>query len=362
MTFTFHSPRKLEADEINPWNNLLGKALASYNALTDVKYREPTLKEALLKSQQYNQYYGPDKQSQIGLRNAQTGAIPSMIALREAQTGAIPSQIALHQAQTNRTNQLANLPFGGQLAGPAKEAFALELLKQQYGEDSPVYKNAQHAYETNISSKEGLTEYRGSLANTANKRASTSLAKTAQELEEINQGFMPGSEGQIKLTPEQQQSMQGQYQLKMQKDITDVQTRQKLNVATNIDKTIDSVDPKILSKPAGIKGSLWLKKQESLAPLGKESEEYRKYKENLSKVNLLAKQVRQFYGESIQPIMAEKIEKMTNPASWASNPEIAMREYNAFTDLLKKETDTYFAATKKPFAREEKLSDPLGIR
>lgn len=38
MTFTFHSPRKLEADEISPWGNLLSNALASYNAMTTAKY------------------------------------------------------------------------------------------------------------------------------------------------------------------------------------------------------------------------------------------------------------------------------------------------------------------------------------
>lgn len=71
MTFTFHSPRKLEADEISPWNNLLGKAMASYNAMTDTQYKEPNLREALLKAQLANQYYGPDKESQMALRGKQ---------------------------------------------------------------------------------------------------------------------------------------------------------------------------------------------------------------------------------------------------------------------------------------------------
>lgn len=345
------------ADQVNPWNNLLGKALASYNALADARYKEPNLKEALMKSQLANQYYGPDKESQIGLRNAQTGAIPSQIALREAQTGAIPSQIAMHMAQAQRSNQLSSMPFAGQLAGPAKEAFALELLKNQYGEDSPVYKNAQHAYETNISAKEGLTNYRGALSETANKRAASSLGKTAQELQEVNSGFMPGTNGQIKLSSEQQETLKGQYELKLQKEVSDAQTRQKVNIATNIDKTLDSIDPKSLVSPSGIKGALWLKKQQSLAPLGKESEEYKSYQENLSKANLLAKQVRQFYGESIQPSMTAKIESMTNPTTWLSNPEIAIRQFNAFKNILKKETQTYVDATKHPISQEKNIME-----
>jgi hypothetical protein len=38
MVSTFYNPGKTTADEINPWNNLLGKALQSYNAMTMAKY------------------------------------------------------------------------------------------------------------------------------------------------------------------------------------------------------------------------------------------------------------------------------------------------------------------------------------
>lgn len=71
MTFTFHSPRKLDADEINPWNNLMSKALKSYNEMTDARYKEPNLREALRKAQLYNQYYGPEKESEMALRGKQ---------------------------------------------------------------------------------------------------------------------------------------------------------------------------------------------------------------------------------------------------------------------------------------------------
>ncbi len=353
MVSTFYAPRRFEADEVNPWSNLLSKALGSYNALTETQYKEPTLKEALMKAQLANKYYGPNMESQIGLRNAEAGAIPSQTALREAQTGAIPSQIAMHMAQTRRSNQLADMPFGGQLAGPAKEAFALELLKGKYGEDSNVYKDAVQSYNANVHAKEGLTNYRGALTDTAQKRASSPLAKTAQELEEINAGFMPGTNGQVKLDPEQQQSLSGQYQLKMQKDVSDAQTRQKVNLATNIDKTLDSITPEILVKPSGIRGATWLKQEQLKAANNNESEEYKVYRENVAKSNLLAKQVRQFYGESIQPTMTAKIEKMTNPTNWLSNPRVAVREFNAFKDILKKETQTYKDALKRPQTSSE---------
>ena len=207
MSFSTFNNQPGTPEQTSPWNNLLQNALKNYSQMQEASFLKPNLQEALLKAQQYNKYYGPDKESQMNLRGAQASAIPS--------------QIALHQAQTARANQLTSMPFGGQLAGPAKEAFALELLKKQYGEDSPVYQQAKHSFDTNISAKEGLTNYRGSLSETANKRASSSLGKTAQELEEIDKGFMPGTNGQIPLTPEQQQSLSGQYNLKLQKDVTD---------------------------------------------------------------------------------------------------------------------------------------------
>lgn len=66
-------PRRLSREESNPYGNLLSQALKSYTGLTNAQYLEPTLKEALQKAKLFNQYYGPNIESEMGLRGAQTG-------------------------------------------------------------------------------------------------------------------------------------------------------------------------------------------------------------------------------------------------------------------------------------------------
>jgi hypothetical protein len=54
-----------------PLHDMIGKLLGGYSQASQARFLQPNLREDLLKKQQYNQYYGPDMQSQIGLRNSQ---------------------------------------------------------------------------------------------------------------------------------------------------------------------------------------------------------------------------------------------------------------------------------------------------
>lgn len=71
--FTFTNPRALTPEESSPYNNLLSNALKNYQQIQQAQFLRPSLEEQLKKSQLFNQYYGPDIESQMALRGAQAG-------------------------------------------------------------------------------------------------------------------------------------------------------------------------------------------------------------------------------------------------------------------------------------------------
>lgn len=263
------------------------------------------------------------------------------LQLRQGNVDMLPYKQKLLEAQAMRQGQLANQPFGGNLSGIAREAWG---ISQMTGEDPKEV--AQKLYQSKLQQASTLNDYRQSLAGTAGKRASTQLGKLDQEQQEVEQGYMPGTNGQVRISPEQQDQMLGQYQLQRQKIATDVDTRKKNLFATNIDKTLDNIDVKDLTQFGGIAGGIVKKMQEGRALTGNENESYRRYHDSLTAAKLLAKQVRQFYGDSITPGVQEQLGMLTNPASWTNNPEIATRKFNTFKKILKQETETYRDATK----------------
>src|SRR5579872_203686 len=122
-------------------------------------------------------------------------------------------------AQAKAAEQQANMPFGGQLSGVAREAFGLELLKQQYGPESEVYRNARRRYEADLEQSNVLNQYRSALSDTAGKRASTTLGKTEMEIADIM--------GRQDLAPEEKRALIGRYELARQKQISDSDSRKR---------------------------------------------------------------------------------------------------------------------------------------
>lgn len=228
------------------------------------------------------------------------------------------------------------------LTGLAQEYASLQILGDKYGTGSEIYKGAKSEIDQRRDSAKQLMEYRQKLAGVADKRVSTHLGKTQSEIEDIKAGYLPSTgRTQEVESPEAQQALLDTYQLAKQKETTDVDTRRRSLFASNIDKTIARIDPTSLMQYGGIGGEVAKRGQESLATIGQESPEYRQYSKSLQDAKLLAHQVRQFYGESIQPVMNEKIEKLVNPADWKTNPELAKQNYNELVGLLHNETATF---------------------
>ncbi len=253
----------------------------------------------------------------------------------------------LRQAQLQQAQKDLQDPFGGQIPpGEVGQAYWLDRIGQQYGEDSSIFKNAQQALQQKTELADSLKDYRLSLTQTAGKRGATNLGKLQTERDEVAQGFVPNTNMSTPLDPQKQSTLLDQYDLQIQKSVSDTDARKKALSASNIDKTIEQINVDDLTKYAGANGALKLKLEEGRAPLGKESESYRKYLQAQNNAKLLAKQVRQFYGDSIQPEILNKLEKVVDPATWRNNPKIAKQLFNSLANVLRRETQTYRGALK----------------
>jgi hypothetical protein len=248
------------------------------------------------------------------------------------------ADIIYKQAQAKAADQQANMPFGGRLTGVANEALGLELLKQQYGPDSEVYKNAAKRYQADLEQSNVLNQYRQALSGTAEKRASTTLGKTEREIEDIYK--------RQDLSPQEKEAMIERYSLQRQKQISDSDSRKRALFASNVDKTLAQINPKALTQYGGAKGAVKFEVDKLKSAAGKAPKEYSEYQKSLTGAKLLAKQIRQFYGDSITPQVQQSLSEMVNPATWVNNPQVALEKFNQFKDILQSETETYRSALK----------------
>lgn len=83
MAFTFHNYQPSKNAE---FGDLISNILGGYKETSKAKFLQPKLQEELKKSQLYNKWYEPNMQSQIGLRGAQTGQANAHTGLLGEQT------------------------------------------------------------------------------------------------------------------------------------------------------------------------------------------------------------------------------------------------------------------------------------
>jgi hypothetical protein len=250
----------------------------------------------------------------------------------------------------------------GSLTGGLGQAMGLHLLEQELGPNHPVVKNAKERYNLEKESQEKLNDYRQQLIDTEYKRNASSQSKLDSELEDIKNGIRPGSrQDPIPLRPGEQKQLISEWKAAKMKQITDPAIRERNLFASNIDKTLSTFKPEDLVQYAGIAGGLKKKKEQGKALVGKESEEYRKYEQALTSVEVLSNQVRQFYKGSVQPSEMAHLKELSNPSTWLNNPKSALEKFNRVKEILEKETDTFrdaaigIEAYQKP-SKEEGLS------
>ncbi len=163
----------------------------------------------------------------------------------------------------------------------------------------------------------------------------------------------PGQQEQI--TAEGPSQIDAYYAAQRQKKTSDPQTRQKSNYAKNIEKTIARIDPSIFSDYAGIEGFMNLSNDQLKSLQNENPKAYEKYNNFVSvQVPILTSQIRQFYGESIQPEVRQELESIANPITWRKNPKLALSQFNELTSLLRNEMETYTSTLNAPIKPYEK--------
>ena len=257
----------------------------------------------------------------------------------------------------------------GLLAGVnAAPKFKKGMIDAKYeamtAQANAVYKQAMAQYLTNPNQAlKGLTPVGKSFLEPAVIKAT--LARQGRNISDQDaQGIADtynnpqGSNGQQ--TPTQPSvdpdAITNAYNLYRQKQTSDTDTRKRNLFSTNIEKTMSFIDPDALTKYGGLEGTLEKGAESIKSAFGKESPDYDNYVKSANAVKILVKQVRQFYGDSIQPSMQANLEFLANPSNWKTNPKLAKDLWNQFSQVLTNETQTYKDALKSTKPYRENVS------
>lgn len=271
-----------------------------------------------------------------------------------------PFAMALNSALNTWTNiskgqresAKASLPFGGEMpSGAAGKIVGLEMLKKYYGENSPQYQAAKQQFDLDAQSDISRIHYQDKLANTVPIRYTTPEGRRIIESDYAHQGLSPTGtpvgEPVIPGAPNYMGNNVGgtsaanQYDLKTVKQNIPASVLSKNLYATNIEKTVDNLDLDKLTQFNGLLSQPELKKQEALDLIGKSSPEYQEYKAQVNLLNFLGSQVRQFYGDSIQPNAMEKKIASINPTGAFISSGTGKQKFNNAIKVLKQELQTY---------------------
>jgi len=274
--------------------------------------------------------------------------------------------------------------YYGQLhpSGDVANAMYVEQLRQQYGEDDPRYVQAKRAHDLALQGRQSLLDYRDVLNQTAGIRATSPLGKEiaegkgqgAQDILNghrgtsgagVNSGYSYDTNGNnVIATPEEIANVgnsvapstqisgttdnnvrtpeeRAAYERAINKKTSDAQARNLLLRAENLDKTRNSIDPDDLTRYSGLKGTgNWLK-DSAQAITGNPSNQYLAHQKAVNSASLMVDQMRQFYGDSIQPAAMARLQKLANPATWYKDPKVAKAQWGQLNKILDTETDTY---------------------
>jgi len=121
---------------------------------------------------------------------------------------------------------------------------------------------------------------------------------------------------------------------------------QKLGYARNIQKTIARMPERAITAYSENPAKLANDYRKSLH--GEITPDYAEYLRFITNAKFLSTQTRQFYQDTIQPNMLKRLDNMTNPISWRTNPKAALIAYHAMTGTLGKEIGTYIDEASDP--------------
>jgi hypothetical protein len=113
MAFSYVPSPILTQDQASPGHNALKTAMKNYMDMMQASYQKPNLEQALQEKMLKNQYYGPNMESQIGLRGAQTGLYGAQTQGQQIENQFLPEKIqamiAVQKALAQKKISEANL-------------------------------------------------------------------------------------------------------------------------------------------------------------------------------------------------------------------------------------------------------------
>ena len=314
-----------------------------------------------------SQWYGPEVQSKIDFQNAKI------------------------KEMNNPLSQLSAYP----------ELFRAQTLYRKYadelGEDNPITIDAKKNYNLMQKNAEAMGNWRNAMTSTADYRFLPPVAKNLLAAEQAQAGNNPNASTMPVGQPIEPDSQQVQQEGQDSKPIANLSQLQRYKEQLNAqnskpkqpyapvmnpqqmsglltsaaikgatttkqydrdtagaqaDNTINNL---LESEPAmeyytGAQGRSRLLRDKLKASSGEKVPMYKEYSEYLKNAELLSSQIRQFYGDSIQPEAMRKLESLANPSSWDKDPITARNSLNAFIKTFRQERGIGQNAMFKPMS------------
>jgi hypothetical protein len=117
---------------------------------------------------------------------------------------------------------------------------------------------------------------------------------------------------------------------------------QKMQYLDNIKHTIKGIDPDVITAYGGAAGAAKYKTDQSKIAMGGHSKDFANWQQFAqTQAPILAGQIRQFYGDSIQPAMQRMIEDTFNTDSLMRNPEGSIKKMQEILRIINTEGQTY---------------------
>lgn len=271
-------------------------------------------------------------------------------------------------------------------SGDVANALYVEQMARQFGPNDPRTLAAKQAYDMVQAGHQSLMDYRGTLNKSAGIRATSPLGKLLAEgqghgaMDILGGNQVPSSQQNIRqpnapvgssATPpnaqykvgEQYYNNEGEpvydnnprtpqerqaYEQAIGKGTTDAAIRNKIPYAKNVKITMDSINPEDLVQYSGPQGTLKFAVDSLKSAAGNPPPEFMEYQKAITGSKTLAKQLRQFWGDSIQPSATDEIKKLTNPSHWNKNPQVALQQFNQLKQITDQELQTFQTGGTSP--------------
>lgn len=292
------APQKMAQERLQ--GELQNKILGS-----QAEFAQPMAQANLQKQQQENEFYGRSKEADIAK------------VLAEAQRAGM----------------------GGDFTGTAGNLARLNMLKKKPNADQDLIAALTSQMDLERKREEGIYEHQKKMTDTVYYRSAPTSQKLLMNVDALGQNKTYDMEGnKIDLTPAQAKQRQNVIGKEVLKNTTDPALRQRLEFAQNFATTVKNIDPESAFSGSGGLGKMstaWNKTKGSLG--GKESEEYKKFEQNLTRLKVGSHQISKFFALSSAEKIQSDVDYLVNPSNWMRSPAVAASKYKALVDIFDQE-------------------------